>query len=54
MACGHQRRGASPTPDQEETNGSSLFTLFKRIGLAAPQYFPNGLKQQLRKGRHGD
>jgi hypothetical protein len=21
MACGHQRRGASPTPDQEETNG---------------------------------
>ncbi len=27
MACGHQRRGASPTPDQEETNGCSLLEL---------------------------
>ncbi|MGK0410544.1 MAG: hypothetical protein ACJASB_002721 [Shewanella psychromarinicola] len=28
MACGHQRRGASPTTDQEEINGYSLFTLY--------------------------
>tara|TARA_R110000796_G_scaffold629_16_gene2215 strand:- start:588 stop:755 length:168 start_codon:yes stop_codon:yes gene_type:complete len=39
MACGHKRRGASPTPDQKETNGCSLFTLYKRIGPAAPQHF---------------
>jgi len=39
MACGHQSCGASPTPDQEETNGCSLFTLYKRISPAAPQHF---------------
>jgi hypothetical protein len=54
MACGHYRRGASPTPDQEETNGCSLLTLYKRIGPAAPQHFTNLLKQQMQKGYHGD
>jgi len=39
MAYGHKGRGASPTPDQEETNGCSLFTLYKRISPAAPQHF---------------
>ena len=34
MAYGHQRRGASPTPDQEETNGCSRFFLF--LELAQP------------------
>jgi hypothetical protein len=34
MACGHQRLGASPTPDQEETNGCSLLEL-----PAVPQHF---------------
>ena len=34
MTCGHQRRGASPTPDQEEINGYSLLEL-----PAAPQHF---------------
>ncbi|WP_434930372.1 hypothetical protein ACRWQM_13960 [Shewanella sp. HL-SH5] len=24
MACGHQRRGASPTPDQEGINSNTL------------------------------
>ncbi|MEH6465910.1 MAG: hypothetical protein V7771_18685 [Shewanella psychromarinicola] len=39
MAYGHQRRGASPTPDQEETNGCSLLEL-----PAAPQHFLNSEK----------
>jgi hypothetical protein len=34
MACGHKRRGASPTPDQEEINGYSLLEL-----PAAPLHF---------------
>ncbi len=29
----------SPTPDQEETNGCSLFTFLKKISPTAPQHF---------------
>jgi hypothetical protein len=53
MACGHQRRGASPTPDQKETNGISLFILYKRIGPAARNIFPNDLNNSSEKSPWG-
>jgi len=53
MACGHQRRGASPTPDQEETNGCSLLALFKRMAQPPRNIFPIDLNNRCEKSPWG-
>tara|TARA_R110002124_G_C8602768_1_gene484517 strand:- start:322 stop:516 length:195 start_codon:yes stop_codon:yes gene_type:complete len=52
MACGHSRRGASPTPNQEETNGCSLLTLLTNWP-SRPATFSLLTYTTDAKGRHG-